>query len=138
MDDDPRYHAGRALSRRLDAGIQEILALWEEYDAWLVRYAETHGLEVLHPKLQLAPGGVVCAACRRPMVWDKHRRRLVCPAYPRCGIVMEDRHEPDRLVAAVLAEQRREQLREMHRPKRIPILGDAKGPDVGHGKAGEK
>jgi hypothetical protein len=137
MDDDPRYHAGRALSRRLEAGAQEIIALWEEYDAWLVHYAATHGLEVRHPKLQTAPGGVVCAVCRTPLVWNKHREYLECPNH-NCGIYMRDALEPNRLIAAILAEERREQRRQMRWPRRVPIFGEAKGEEVGHGKAGEK
>lgn len=127
-----RYRVpSKVLRRRLDAGAAvEIVSIWQEFDAWLVRYAELHGLSVKIAWI-FAPG-VVCPTCRLPLVsWnDKDFKELRCPNYPQCGYYMRDRNEPDQHVASVLAEQRREQRQEMHMPKRMPAFITEREPEM--------
>jgi hypothetical protein len=128
---DPRYKVTREyLHRRLEAGVQEVIGLWLEYDTWLVDWAARHGLSAKVRSLQ-APG-VICPECRLPLVWDKDLRELRCPNYGpgRCGRAMVDRNEPGEEVVSLLASQRREERLLMHRPKNEPAYITAREPEM--------
>jgi hypothetical protein len=127
---DPRYLVTpEYLHRRLEAGVAEIVQLWQEYDAWLIRWAAKHGQ---FPQVaNLNAPGVICPEHRLPLIWDKDLNELRCPKYgPECGRAMVDRNEPGKEVVSLLAMQRREERLLMHRPKNEPAYIAEREPQM--------